>query len=229
LGTRQPQPQSARPLWRQYRRSLQRNGVFFAAEPSIDIDWTRLRLSGLYASGAHNPQSGRVGGFDAPFQNPQFAGADTSFFVRQAIPLVGGGGVALTSENSVLADLRSSKGEGQSNFVNPGIVLAGFGADFDLLPELRLSTNANYLRFADTASLEVLRHQANIPLPIGYDLSTAITYRPLFTQNVVLRLSGGVLLPGQGLKSLFNTEGGAKLFGSGNFLFSVLANVVVTY
>ncbi len=205
------------------------NGFFAAAEPSIDVDWARLRLSGLYASGARHPQSGHVGGFDSVFENPQFAGADTSFWIRQAIPLVGGGGVALGTENGVLADLRSSKGEGQSNFINPGVMLAGVGSDFDLLPELRLATNFNYLRFVDTTSLEVLRHQANIPFSIGYDASAALTYRPLFTQNVVLRLSGAVLLPGDGLRSLFNTEGGAKLFGSGNFLFSVLTNVVVTY
>jgi hypothetical protein len=205
------------------------NGFFAAAEPSIDFDWVRVRLSGLYASGSHNPQSGHVGGFDAVFENPQFAGADTSFWIRQSIPLVGGGGVALNTENGVLADLRSSKGEGQSNFNNPGIMLAGIGTDFDLLPELRLSTNFNYMRFADTAPLEVLRHQPNIPNSIGYDLSAALTYRPLFTQNVILRLSGAVLLPDNGLRALYNTEGGAKLFGSGNFLFSVLGNVILTY
>jgi hypothetical protein len=205
------------------------NAFFAAAEPSIDFDWVRLRLSGLYASGAHDPQGGHAGGFDSVFENPQFAGADTSFWIRQTIPLVGGGGVALNTDNGVLADLRSSKGEGQSNFLNPGVMLAGIGADFDLLPELRLSTNFNYLRFADTASLEVLRHQANIPNSIGYDLSTALTYRPLFSQNVILRLSGSVLLPGNGLRALYNTEGGAALFGSGSFLFSVLANVILTY
>ena len=84
-------------------------------------------------------------------------------------------------------------------------------------------------RFVETAPLEFLRHQANIPNSLGYDLSAALTYRPLFTQNVVLRLSGSMLLPGNGLRALFNTEGGAKLFGSGNFLYAVLANVIVTY
>jgi len=205
------------------------NGFFVAAEPSLDIDFARLRLSGLYASGARNPTSGHLGGFDAVFENPQFAGADTSFFIRQSIPLIGGGGVALNTENGVLADLRSSKGEGESNFNNPGIALAGIGTDFDVLPELRISTNFNYLRFADTASLEALRHQANIPASIGYDLSTAFTYRPLFSQNIIFRVSGSVLLPGNGLKALFNTDGGAKLFGSGNFLYSVLGNVILTY
>jgi hypothetical protein len=205
------------------------NGFFAAAEPSIDFDWIRFRLSGLYASGDGNPRNGHAGGFDAIFENPQFAGADTSFWIRQSIPLIGGGGVALNTENGVLADLRSSKGEGQSNFINPGIILGGIGSDADLLPELRLSTNFNYLRFANTAPLEFLRHQSNIPAPIGFDLSAALTYRPLFTQNVVFRLSGAVLLPGSGIRALFQTPGGNGLFVNGNFMYSVLANVIVTY
>ena len=205
------------------------NAFFAAAEPSIDFDWARLRLSGLYASGDRHPQDGHATGFDAVFENPQFAGADTSFWIRQAIPLIGGGGVALGTDNGVLADLRAAKGEGQSNFINPGLLLAGIGGDFDLLPELRLSTNFNYLRFVHTAPLEFLRHQANIPNTLGYDLSAALTYRPLFSQNVLFRLSGAMLLPGNGLRALYNTEGGAGLFGSGNYLFSVLANVIVTY
>ena len=205
------------------------NAFFAAAEPSIDVDWARFRLSGLFASGDRHPQDGHAGGFDAVMENPQFAGADTSFWIRQAIPLIGGGGVALNTDNGVLADLRAAKGEGQSNFINPGLMLAGIGGDFDLLPELRLSTNFNYLRFVSTAPLEFLRHQANIPDSLGYDLSAALTYRPLFTQNVVLRLSGAVLFPGNGLRALFNTPGGAALFGSGGNLYSVLANVVLTY
>jgi hypothetical protein len=205
------------------------NGFFAAAEPSIDFDWARFRLSGLYASGAGKPQSGHIGGFDSPFENPQFAGADTSFWIRQSIPLIGGGGVALNTENGVLADLRASKGEGQSNFDNPGVMLAGVGGDFDVLPELRIATNFNYLRFADTTSLEFLRHQADIPNSIGWDLSTAFTYRPLFTQNVVFRVSGGILIPGDGTKALFNTDGGAALFGTGSLLYSVMANMILTY
>ena len=204
------------------------NAFFAAAEPSIDFDWARFRLSGLYASGAGKPQKS-ANGFDAVVENPQFAGADTSFFIRQTIPLIGGGGVALNTENGILADLRASKGEGQSNFINPGIMLAGIGGDFDILPELRVSTNFNYLRFAETAPLEFLRHQSHIRNSLGYDLSAAITYRPLFSQNVVLRLSGSMLLPGDGLRDLFNTKGGTALFGSGNFLYAVLANVVVAY
>jgi hypothetical protein len=205
------------------------SAYFAAIEPSVDFDWIRLRFSGLFASGDSNPQQGRAAGFDAIAENPQFAGADTSYWIRQSIPFIGGGGVALNTGNGVLADLRASKGEGQSNFINPGIGLLGVGSDFDILPQLRVSTNFNYLRFADTASLEFLRNQAHIPTSIGYDLSLAITYRPLLSQNVIFRLSGAALLPGDGMKALFNTAGGETLFSGGNFLYSVLANVILTY
>jgi hypothetical protein len=83
----------------------------------------------------------------------------------------------------------------------------------------------------NTATLEFLRAQGNIHTDIGEDLSAAITYRPLQTQNVVLRLSGAVLLPGQGLKDLYNTSGGQGLFNgsNNNYLYSVLTNLILTY
>ena len=89
------------------------------------------------------------------FENPQFAGADTSYFIRQAVPLIGGGRVALATRNGVLNNLRSSKEQGQSNFTNPGVLMAGLGVDMDVLPTLRVSLNANSLYFDDTAVLEV--------------------------------------------------------------------------
>jgi hypothetical protein len=202
---------------------------FAAAEPSIDFNWARVRLSGLYASGDSNPTSKTASGFDAIQENPQFAGADTSYWIRQGIPLIGGGGVNLTNRNGVLADLRSSGDEGQSNFVNPGLFLVGIGADLDLTPELRFSTNFNHLAFAETQSLELLRNQGNIRNDIGYDLSGAFTYRPLFSNNIVLRLSGAILLPGDGLKDLYNTSGSSSLFSGGRFLYSILGNLILTY
>lgn len=196
---------------------------FAAAEPSIDFDWLRLRLSGAYASGDRDPYDRRETGFDAIFENPQFAGADTSYWIRQAIPLIGGGGLALSGRNGMLASLRTSKEEGQSNFNNPGLVLVGGGADLDLLPELRFSMNANRLWFASTKVLDALRMQEGIDRSIGWDLSAALTYRPFLTQNVVMRLSGAVLLPGKGFKELFDSAEGNKRY------YSVLTNVVLTY
>ena len=128
----------------------------------------------------------------------------------------------------MLADLRSSKDEGQSNFINPGLELLGAGADFDVLPELRISANANYLRFVTTAPLVLLRHQSNIPNSIGWDLSVAATYRPLDSQNIVLRVSGATLVPGAGLNALYQT-GNVDPFSGGHFLYSALFNVILTY
>jgi hypothetical protein len=193
--------------------------AFAAAEASVDFDWTRARASLLWASGEDDPFDDEANGFDAVFENPIFAGADTSFWIRQPVPLVGGGVVALSARNGVLNSLRHSKEHGQSNFANPGIRLAGLGADFDLLPELRLSLNANHLAFDDTAVLEAARNQGSIDAEIGWDLSTALIWRPFMQQNVILRVSGAMLLPGKGFEQLFPDD----------TPYSVLTNLVLTY
>ena len=198
------------------------SAYFIAAEPSIDFNWIRLRGSFVYASGDDNPTDKTERGFDAIFENPQIAGSDTSFWIRQSIPLVGGGGVGLKGRNSLLPALRTSKEEGQSNFINPGLLLLGIGGDFDVLPELRVSTNANYLRFDTTAPLELLRNQGNISNDIGWDLSIALIYRPLFIQNVVFRLSGAMLFAGDGFRDLFVDR-------NKDVYYSVLANMILTY
>ncbi|HZP68206.1 MAG TPA: hypothetical protein VFB32_18025 [Rudaea sp.] len=203
------------------RESTQIRAGFAAAEASMDFDWIRARVSAAYASGDKNAYDNRSNGFDAIFENPIFAGADTSYFISQGIPFIGGGGVALVQPNGMLPDLRTSKEQGQSNFDNPGLRLVGLGGDFDLTPTSRLSGNLNELWFDNTATLEAARQQANIGRSIGTDASVALIYRPFFTQNIVVRLSGAVLRPGSGFKSLFGTDHSTY--------YSVLANVILTY
>ncbi len=197
---------------------------FFAAEPSFDTDWARFRLSALYASGDGNPYDNTEEGFDAIFENPMFAGADTSYWIRQTVPFAGGGrAVSINGRNGILNSLRSSKEQGQSNFNNPGTMLLGAGADFDLTPKLRLSVNANHLWFANTATLQALRVEGSIPKAIGWDLSTSAIWRPKAIQNVVLRLSGAALLPGNGFRDLFTTSRRDGTF------YSILANATVSF
>jgi hypothetical protein len=197
---------------------------FVAAEPSYDIDWARIRLSALYASGDRDPHGNVETGFDAILENPQFAGGDTSYFIRQSLPFVGGGGdVGLNGRNGVLIDLRSTKDEGQSNFNNPGTVLLGGGADLDLTPQLRLSGNINHLWFADTAVIEALRQQGSIPTGVGWDYSVATIWRPWMTQNVVFRFSVAVFSPGSGFDSLLATV------PRNDLLYSILLNTVLTF
>jgi len=197
---------------------------FGAAELSYDKDWMRFRLSGLYASGDGDPYDGKEEGFDAIFENPVFAGADTSYWIRQTIPFAGGGrAISVNGRNGILNSLRSSKEEGQSNFNNPGTMLVGAGADFDFTPEFRLSLNANHLWFENTTALETLRNEGSIPKDIGWDLSTAAIWRPKATQNIVGRLSAAALLPGNGFRDLFDNRNGDRNY------YSILANLVLSY
>ena len=193
---------------------------FAAAEPSIDFDWWRVRGSLLAASGDRDPYHGPQTGFDAIVENPQFAGSNTSFWIRQAIPFVGGAGVGLSARNGVLPSLRSSGEAGQSNFVNPGLLLAGAGADLNVTPELRVIANASWLRFATTEVLQAIRNQERIASDIGADLSLAVQYRPFMSQNVVLSASGATLLPAQGYRDLFPS--GTDLERPYSFLTSLL-------
>jgi len=204
------------------QRSQSIRAGFAAAELSRDFSWVRMRLSALAQSADRDPYDGKATGFDAILENPQFAGADTSFWIRQAVPLVGGGGVALSGRNGVLASLRSSKDQGQSNFVNPGLFLAGIGADADVLPELRLVGNLSYLRFGDTAVLEVLRNQAPISREIGWDVSAALQWRPFMTQNIVVNASAAMLAPGKGMKQLYDEDKRGPQY-------SMLLNVIATF
>ena len=200
------------------------NAQFAAVEASYDRDWMRFRLSGAYASGDSDPYDDKETGFDAIFENPVFAGADTSYWIRQTIPFAGGGrAISINGRNGLLNSLRSSKEQGQSNFNNPGLMLVGVGADFDLTPQFRLSANANHLWFENTATLEVLRNEGSIPKEIGYDLSAAAIWRPKANQNIVFRLSAATLLAGDGFQDLFDNLGEKQEF------YSILANVVLTY
>jgi hypothetical protein len=198
------------------------SAFYGVGEVSRDFDWIRVRGTALYATGDKNPYDGKETGFDAILENPQIAGADTSFWIRQAVPLIGGGGVALSGRNGVLASLRSSKDQGQSNFTNPGVALIGIGADADISPQWRVIGNLNQLWFSNTTVLSVLRNQGNIDRSLGTDISAAVQYRPFFTQNIGLNASAAALVPGKGLKQLYDTD-------SGKTQYSILFNVLLTF
>lgn len=204
------------------QREQKINALFHATELSRDFSWFRIRGNFLYASGDSDPFDGKAEGFDAIFENPQFAGADTSFFIRQNIPLVGGGGVFLSGRNGILPSLRSSKEQGQSNFINPGLVLVGVGADLDILPELRLVSSVSKLQFEDTTVLGVLRQQAPPSRDLGIDASVGFQYRPFFSQNVVINGSIARLFPGQGYRQLFDNQFARRPY-------SILFNVILTF
>jgi hypothetical protein len=195
------------------------SAAFVATEVSRDFDWIRVRGTAIYASGDDDPYDDKSTGYDAILENPLIAGADSSFWIRQAVPLIGGGRVTLSGQNGILNSMRPNKGQGQSNFTNPGLMLLGAGADFDITPKLRASVNVNQLWFDKTEVLEVARNHGNIPKDIGQDISLAVIYRPLTSQNVILRVSASALIPGGGYERLFGDD----------TPYSVLANLILSY
>jgi hypothetical protein len=176
-----------------------------ALELSYDRDWARFRASGLWATGDRNPNNGHATGFDAIFDNPNFAGGDFSYWQRQEIHLLG---VNLVNQGSLLPDLRASKIQGQANFVNPGLRLVNAGVDFDLTPKLRMINNINCLWFDHVESLQQFVYQNTMHHFIGVDLSSGIEYRPLLSNNIIFRLGVASLVPGTGFDDLYGGIGG---------------------
>jgi hypothetical protein len=189
-----------------------------AAEISFDKDWMRYRGQAFWASGDGDPIDDRAEGFDAVFDNPQFAGAGTSFWVRQGIALAGTK-VELVGASSLLPTLRSSKAEGQASFVNPGLRLLGGGADAEVTPKVRLGANLNLLWFDDPASLELLLFQPGIDRFIGTDFGCGVQWRPYLNNNMIVSGTASTLFPGPGFEDIY----------AGRQLYSLAASLTLVY
>ena len=182
-------------------KSQQINAQMAALELSYDRDWVRFRTSVFWASGDKNINDNKAGGFDTILDNPNFAGGQFSYWQRQTIGLFG---VNLVNRMSLVPDLRSSKFQGQSNFVNPGLFLYNLGVDFDVTPKLKLINNCNLLWFDQTNVLQQYVFQQTVRKHIGTDLSSGVEYRPFLNNNVIL--VGGIsgLITGQGFNDLYS-------------------------
>jgi hypothetical protein len=78
------------------------------------------------------------------------------------------------------------------------------------------------MQFLNTSSLSVLRNQGIVKKDIGWDISGAVQYRPFMSQNIVLNASAAMLVPGKGMKQLYDED------KRGN-QYSLLVNLIVTY
>jgi hypothetical protein len=194
------------------------NAQMAAVELSLDRDWIRYRISSFYSSGDNNPRNGRANGFDAIVDLPSFAGGLFSFWNREGIRLLGSG-VSLTTDGSLLPNMRSNKNEGQANFVNPGIFLVNVGTDIDITPKLKGFVNFNYLRFMRTEPLEFVLFQSPIRHNIGEDLGVGVTYRPPLSENIILTGGASMLQPGQGFRDIYTGRTLFSVFGSAKLTF----------
>src|SRR5262245_40369990 len=202
-----------------------------AVEFSVDFDFFRYRLAGFYASGDENPLDNRAKGFDSIVDHPNFAGGEFSFWNSQEIRLTQTG-AELVGPNSLIPALRSSKLQGQSNFVNPGLGLFNAGIDVDVTPKLRAFLNYNYLRFAHTEPLELALFQENIRHEIGHDLGLGFIYRPLLSENIIVTAGASGLRRGRGFTDIFTSNCDGIPQGCGSkvpTLFSTFVKVKFRY
>jgi hypothetical protein len=197
------------------------NAMMAAVEVSYDRDWARFKTSFLWTSGDDNANNSHATGFDTIFDNPEFAGGRFSYWQSQAIRLFG---VNLKNANSFVPDLRSSKIEGQTNFVNPGLFLFNLGVDLDLTPKLRMLNNCNFLWFDEPNVLQTFVFQDQIHRAIGIDLSTGFEYRPLLSNNIIIEFGVSTLIPGEGFRDLYR-----KLDGTINPLVAGFVDVNLTF
>jgi hypothetical protein len=173
-----------------------------AVEASVDRDYLRFKGSLFFAQGDSNPTDDKATGFDAIFDDPNFAGGQFSYWNRNGIRLTQTG-VGLVQPNSLLPSLRSSKTQGQANFVNPGIFIYNAGVDVELTQRIKTVFNVNYLRFHRTEPLEYVLFQNRIRHDIGFDYSVGVAYRPFLINNVIMTFGASTLQTGRGFRDIF--------------------------
>jgi hypothetical protein len=183
-------------------RSVRVKSNMAAVEASVDHDYLRFKGSFFWAQGDENPTDAKATGFDAIFDDPNFVGGQFSFWNRNGIRLTQTG-VGLVQPNSILPSLRSSKTQGQANFVNPGIFIYNAGVDVDLTQRVKAVFNVNYLRFHRTEPLEYLLFQNRIRHDIGFDYSLGVAYRPFLINNVTVTFGASTLQTGRGFRDIF--------------------------
>lgn len=173
-----------------------------AVELSYDRDWIRFKLSGFYATGDSDPLDDKATGFDTILDNPFFIGGPFSWYVHQGFNLAGTA-VNFKQRDSLVPNLRSSKTEGQSNFVNPGVAIVGVGTDIDVTPKLKVFGNANYIWINETAPIELALQTNKSRTELGLDLSLGFKYRPFLTEQVIVSAGLGVFMPGAGYRDIY--------------------------
>jgi hypothetical protein len=218
-------------------RPVDINAQMFALELSYDRDFIRPKITFLYASGDKKATDGRATGFDSVLDSATFMGNPFSFFARQGIGL-GNTSITTKTGNSLYNSLRSTKFEGQSNFVNPGTLIMGVGLDIDVTPRLKAQFNANAVRFITTDPIKTALFVPNQSPNFGYDLSFGFFYRPTLTQNIVITAGMGFFIPQKGFQDI-NRENTRAIPGytntssqgktDGNFNYSGIFAVTLTY
>jgi hypothetical protein len=180
-------------------------GQMAALELSVDKDWRRHKLSFFFASGDDDPRDGTARGFDTILDRPFFIGGPFSYYVHQGFNLAGTS-VNFKQRDSLIPNFRSSKIEGQANFVNPGAFIVGYGIDAEITPKLKAIGNINYIWTVTTEPTRQVLFTNHASNEIGLDISLGVQLRPLLTDNVIFTAGFGAMIPGAGYKDIYRAN-----------------------
>ena len=216
-------------------RRVDINAQMASLELSVDKNWMRHKLTVFYASGDSDPTDSHATGFDTVLDRPFLIGGPFSFYSHQGFNLAGSS-VNFKQRDSLVIDFRTSKTEGQANFVNPGALIFGYGLDADVTPKLKGFINVNYIRTVTTAPTELVLFTDRSSNDFALDCSAGIEWRPLLTENVIVSAGAGFLIPRWGYKDIFRTNA-APVHGYpqpaaatvDSFLYSGIVTLTVTY
>lgn len=216
-------------------RRVDINGQMAALEVSVDKNWIRHKLSVFYASGDNDPTDSHATGFDTVLDRPFLLGGPFSFYSHQGFNLAGTS-VNFKQRDSLVIDFRTSKTEGQANFVNPGALLFGYGLDADVTPKLKSFINVNYIRTVTTEPTQLVLMTNRASNDFGLDCSAGLEWRPLLTENVIISAGAGFLVPRWGYKDIFRSNA-VPVHGYPQpaaaavdpFLYSGILTVTLTY
>jgi len=211
------------------------NAQMAALEVSVDKNWVRHKLSIFYASGDDDPTDSHATAFDTILDRPFFIGGPFSFYSHQGFNFAGTA-VNFKQRDSLVIDFRTSKTEGQANYVNPGALIFGYGLDADITPKIKSFVNVNYIRTVTTEPTELVRFTNHSSNDFALDCSAGFEWRPLLTENIILTAGAGFLVPRWGYKFIYRTNT-VPVFGypqaaAGSvdpFLYSGIVTLTLTY
>ena len=175
-------------------------------------------------------------GFDTVLGSAHSSSAVRSASTSTKASILAGTAVNFKQRDSLVLDFRTSKTEGQSNFVNPGVFIVGYGLDADVTPKLKGFVNANYIWTIDTDTTEQVLFTNRASNDFGLDCSVGFQWRPLLTDNVIVTRGSWVLGPSMGLQGYLSGKHRAGLWVSrasagqvDDFLYSGIVTVTLTY
>jgi len=202
-------------------RPVNINAQLAALEITRPTNWFTPRASILYASGDKNPRDGKGRGFDAIFDNANFAGANFAYFNREQLQ---GRNTQLANFNSFLPNLRNRFFD-PMNFVNPGIMVLTAGCDTTLTTKFNAFVNYNYYRYMEPAAIEqAIVASGGTPVSIdndiGQDFTLGLQYRPLIINNITFNVGSTGFVQGSGFRAIT---------GNNDTLFTHFLNAVLVY